>query len=242
MGTEDPCALWFAVPEAPAEAQGGEPQSWSGQGKSRDLLVAGIPTALAGSQGEPTHDPLPPQTDSTSSRISQWPCAVPPPPAAREAERGWRRRSRAGVAGTGAREAGPELGAELRDPRGCAPGPPGTETRAPLQSQVASQRPGGEEPATRSHLASPKFDSPPREESPGRGPSGHRAPPASQAGTHVSIARCLSRKSGGAAGLRTRRRPRHPPRGAPGPPRPPSSRVTRVDRRRGTRAGPWRSR
>lgn len=237
MGTEDPCALWVAVPEAPAETQGGEPQSWGGEqgaSSSRD------PPVPAGSQGEPTHDPLPPQTDSTPSRSSQWPCAVAP--AAREAERGWRRRSRAGVAETGAREAGPELGAELRDQRGCAPGPPGTETRAPLQSHVASQRPGGEEPATGVTQ---------RRQSlillPGRS-LGAAVPPGT--GRHPPPRPGPASPSLG-VGSASREAPRACARAAAlailpvvlqAPPRPPSSRVTRVDRRRGTRAGPWRSR
>lgn len=148
LGTEDPCALWFAVPEAPAEAQGGEPQSWSGQGKSREPLVAGIPTALAGSQGEPTHDPLPPQTDSTSSRISQWPCAVAPPLP--------ERRSAAGEGGAGLGSQGPEperrdrswgrsfgtSGAAHRDPRGRRRAPL-SNPRSPHSVPAGRSRPPG---------------------------------------------------------------------------------------------------
>lgn len=127
-----------------------------------------------------------------------------------EAEQGRGRRDRSPGGGTGA-------GGGASGPAGLRTGTPGDgDARpSPIPRCLAASRRGGA--GHRSHSASPKFDSPPREESRGRGPSGHRAPPASQAGTRISIARCRIRKSGGAAGLRTRRRPRHPPRGAPDP-------------------------
>lgn len=184
---------------------------------------------------------------------------TPPPPAAangrarwpprcpgggarlEEAEQGWGRGDRSPGGGTGARGG-------ASGPAGLRTGTPGDGDARPSPSprRLAAYPAGRSRPpgVTRRFQS---LDSPPREESPGRGPSGHRAPAASQAGTRV-YHRSVSEPQVG-----RRRGPAHAPPPSPSSPRcsssppplhsrPPSSRVTRVDGRRGARAGPWRSR
>lgn len=178
---------------------------------------------------------------------------TPPPLAAANGRARWRplpgRRSAAGGGGAGPGSWGPEPGRRDRS-RGRSFGFAGLRTETPgdgdalpnpLQAHVASQRSHGEEPANWSHSASPKFDSPPREESWGRGPSGHRAPPPLRPGPASpslrvgASSRETLRACARAAALALL------PAVLQAPPPPPSSRVTGVDGRRG-RAGPWRSR
>lgn len=185
---------------------------------------------------------------------------TPPPPAAangrarwpprcpgggarlEEAEQGWGRGDRSPGGGTGARGG-------ASGPAGLRTGTPGDEDARPSPSPrrlAASPRGGAGRPESLG-VSKVWIHHPGRSLRAAVPPGTGRQPPP-RPGPASTIARCRSRKSGGAAGLRTRRRPRHPPRGAPALPppplhsRPPSSRVTRVDGRRGARAGPWRSR
>lgn len=151
-----------------------------------------------------------------------------------EVEQGWGPGDRSPGGGTGA---GAELrlrGAAYRDPRGQRRAPP-----SPSPRRLAASPRGGA--GNRSHSASPKFDSPPREESQGGCLSGHRAPPPPRPGP-------ASPSLGvGASSRETLRACARAAALALLPavlqaPRPPSSRVTGVDGRPGARAGPWRSR
>lgn len=213
---------------------------WSrgGQRSSGELLGVKVPCTSWIARG--AHLPTPSLCRQT-----------PPPAAAANGGARWRplpgRRSAAAGGGAGLGSWGPEPGRRDRSRGGASVAGLRTETPGdrgalpPLQAHVASQRSRGEEPASRSHSASPKFDSPPREESRGRGLSGHRAPPPPRPGPESpslgvgASSRETLRACARAAALALLPAVLQAPR-------PPSSRVTGVDGRPGARAGPWRSR